>query len=266
MKQLITADLQLKHFPSNLSTPSGNFGDGRPHFISCWRYGSLKCVKIRMGIYFQIHNFQSCWAWNSITVFPDIFNIISSRRGENTNLEDTKPAKSTSYPQLHLVQLYASSVRYRSGQIKSIKNSNIFTDSHHHKRTRHTCRDSRCGLVLSQVHLKKSYYGWTRSRWYKTKAHSPVGLPLLFHRFFSSYSFLKLFFSRTREQPLFSPRPANRKFICCQKMKNLSQCAVGIVHHFQSEAELDVIITMQVFTRICLPGSGATRWPPIRAV
>jgi len=26
-----------------------------------------------------------------------------------------------------------------------------------------------------------------------TKAHSPVGLPLLFHRFFSSHSFLELF-------------------------------------------------------------------------
>jgi len=37
-----------------------------------------------------------------------------------------KNQRTPSYPQLHLVQLYTSSVRYRSGQIKSIKHSNIF--------------------------------------------------------------------------------------------------------------------------------------------
>ena len=50
-----------------------------------------------------------------------------------------------------------------------------------------------------------------------------------------------------------------QEFYLMPEMKNLSQCAVGIVHHFQSEAELDVIITIQVFTRIFLPSSAATR-------
>ena len=74
------------------------------------------------------------------------------------------------------------------------------------------------------------------------------------------------FFQQNTGTTSFQPKTCKQETYLLPEIQNISQCAVGIVHHFQSEAELDVIITMQVFTRICLPGSGATRWPPIRAV